>query len=170
MQWVGPILRRMDADEAAEAFAELYPAIYRHTYRRVDPRAFHPGREALAMLEHLAGTGPLTVSETARHLDRSQSATSERIDRLIERGYLDRIPDERDRRRHLVWLTEAGHALIRDERNVLSRELVRRAMERLSAADRRALIAEVSKLVAACRDDAISAPLRADKRHANEQP
>ncbi len=148
------ILPDMDATEAAHAFTELYPAVYRHTYRRRDPRAFHPGREALAMLEHLADTGPLTVTEAARHLDRSQSATSERIERLIERGLLARIPDERDRRRHLVWLTEAGLALHREEREVLSRELVQGALERMKPADRNQLIHTMRSLVAACREHA----------------
>jgi DNA-binding MarR family transcriptional regulator len=139
----------MDARQTADRFAELYTAIYRHTYRRRDPREQRISGESLAMLQHLRDSGPLTVSEAARHFDRSQAAISERIERLIERGLVTRVPDERDRRRHLIWLSEAGEELLSLEREVLSSELLVRATKLMSVADRKALIEGMRALIAA---------------------
>jgi len=130
----------MDAREAAREFADLYSTIYGLLYRRRDPRAWRPSGETLAMLQHLRDSGPLTVTEAARHFDRSQAAISERIEGLVERGLLDRIQDERDRRRHFVWLTEAGEELLRSEFEVLSSESLTGALQRLPPEERESLI------------------------------
>jgi len=137
----------MDIERATDELLELYPAAYLRLYRRVDPRAYRPRPETLALLEHLSSTGPLTIAEAARHFDRSQSATSEIVGRLIARGLLDRIEDARNRRRHLIWLTAAGREIVARERQVLSRELVERAMSRMSAADRERLVRGMRALV-----------------------
>ncbi len=141
----------MDAQEVSQTFCELFPAVYRHMYRRRDPRGYRPSGETLAMLQHLADSGPLTIGEAARHFDRSQASVSERVERLIGRGLLARIPDERDRRRHFVWLTETGQELLRTEREVLSGDLVGRAVQRMTDADRDALITGMRALLAASR-------------------
>jgi len=60
------------------------------------------------VLHHLSLTGPLTVTEAARHLGRAQSVMSEMIDHLEAKGFLARHRDTRDKRRTLVWLTAAG--------------------------------------------------------------
>jgi DNA-binding MarR family transcriptional regulator len=130
----------MDVERAVAEFLELYPAAYLRLYRRVDPRVYRPRPETLALLEHLSSTGPLTIAEAARHFDRSQSATSEIVARLLARGLLDRVEDARNRRRHLIWLTAAGREIVMRERQVLSRELVERAMSRMTAADRERLV------------------------------
>jgi DNA-binding MarR family transcriptional regulator len=137
----------MDVERAVAEFLELYPAAYLRFYRRRNPRAYRPRPETLALLEHLASTGPLTVEEAARHFDRSQSSTSEIVTRLIARGFVDRIADVRNRRRHLIWLTEKGREIVALERQVLSRELVERAMSRLSSADREKLVRGLQALV-----------------------
>jgi DNA-binding MarR family transcriptional regulator len=139
----------MDANQTADMFADLYTSIYRHTYRRRDPRETRVSGETLAMLQHLRDSGPLTVTEAASHFDRSQAAISERIERLIERGLVTRVSDERDRRRHLIWLSEAGEELLSLEREVLSSELLLRATKRMSVADREALIEGLRAFIAA---------------------
>lgn len=144
----------MNAHQAALRFTAQFPAVFRHTYRRRDPRDPRVHPESIAMLQHLADTGPLTVAETARHLDRSQSATSERIRRLMRRGLLDSVPDRRDRRRHLVWLTEAGLDALRAEREVLSLDLVERALVRLAPEHRQQLIQSMDALLDALRASA----------------
>lgn len=144
----------MDGTETATVFAELYPEVYRRMYRRRDPRKPRPSGEALAMLQHLRDSGPLTVTEAARHFDRSQAAISERVERMIGRGLLARIEDERDRRRHFLWLTRKGEDLLRAESQVLSTDLVRRATARMDAADRVALIRGMRALLDASREDA----------------
>jgi len=144
-----PILASMDANEAAEELGRLYPEVFHRLYRRRDPRAWCPSPETLALLRHLAGTGPLTVMEAARHFDRSQAAISERFERLMKRGLLERMQDERDRRQHLVWLTEQGLACVAEESRVLSDELLAGATSRMSAEDRETLIHGLHALIAA---------------------
>jgi DNA-binding MarR family transcriptional regulator len=144
----------MDASAAAKALDELYPLVYSAFYRRRDPRAFHPGPEALAILEHLLAAGPLTVQEAARHFDRSQSAMSERLQRLIERGLIERLADERDRRRHLHWLARAGEELVKSERAILDRSRLARVFERVPERQRIALVQGLRALLDAVPGDA----------------
>ena len=92
------ILSGMEPKGAAREVAELYQECYLRLYQRLDPRAWRASQEALMMLQHLATTGPLTVTEAARHFDRSQASVSELVARLIRRGLLARMADERDRR------------------------------------------------------------------------
>ena len=72
----------------------MFPETYRCFYRRQDPRKWRPSPETIAVLEHLAVSGPLTVTEAARHFDRSQSAMSEMFDRIIALDLLKRMAVE----------------------------------------------------------------------------
>lgn len=63
----------MNSKYAASRFLLLYQDIYHHLhfYWDKDERALSP--EAIAVMNHLALCGPLTVSEAVRHFDRAQS-------------------------------------------------------------------------------------------------
>ncbi|MCA8954386.1 MAG: winged helix-turn-helix transcriptional regulator [Planctomycetes bacterium] len=102
-------------------FEAAFHAVFLALHRRERAGERGPGAEAWAVLEHLAATGPLTITEAARHFRRSQSATSEIVARLRRRGLLRTFADERDRRRSLVWLTERGLAQLDKSRRVLDR-------------------------------------------------
>lgn len=154
----------MDAKRAASEFGRLYADVYRHLHRRRDPRAHRPSGETLALLQHLRDTGPLTVTEAARHFDRSQSAMSERMERMLERGLLARLRDERDRRRHLLWLTPDAERLLREETEVLSSELLGRAAQRMNKADRQALVRGMRGLLDAAKREARAASVRRGDR------
>jgi DNA-binding MarR family transcriptional regulator len=134
------------SDEAATAFGELFPAVYLRFHRRDGKRAELPGASR-AVLQHLAGAGPLTIGELAAHVDRAQSVASE-IARHLERdGLLERIKDPRDRRRTLVWLTDAGTAALAHDRDVLSRDRVAAAMAHMTKSERAGLIAGMTALI-----------------------
>ena len=137
----------MQPEEAAERFAELFHAVFLrfHDRRLAHERPLSP--EALSILEHLSRTGPLTVTEAARHFDRSQAAISEILARLQRRGLVVRYPDERDRRRHLVWLSEAGLAAWRESQRVLSEAALADAFAALSGARRDALLRGLRSLL-----------------------
>ncbi|MHC4512089.1 MAG: MarR family winged helix-turn-helix transcriptional regulator [Planctomycetota bacterium] len=137
----------MDAEDAADRFAALFPDVYRRFHRRVHHAEYQLTSESLAIVQHLADSGPLTVTEAARHMDRSQAAMSELFARLVSRGLLARMPDERDRRRVLVWLTEAGREALASARSVLSPDLLAPAFERVAPADRASLIENMQALV-----------------------
>ncbi len=136
----------MKSDDAAIAFGELFPAVYLTFHRRDGKRAQLPGASR-AVLQHLAGAGPLTIGELAAHLDRSQSVASEIVDHLERDDLLERIRDPRDRRRTLVWLTDAGRELLERDRDVLSRELVAGAMAGMTEPERAGLLAGMAALL-----------------------
>jgi DNA-binding MarR family transcriptional regulator len=139
-----------DADEGAlaEAYSRLFPLVYAAFHRRDDK-----GRElsgaSRAVLLHLAQSGPITVSDCAKHFQRSQSATSELILKLEENELVAGMQDPDDRRRTLVWLTETGRARLIEEQQVLSPQLLSRALSQLSPETRAQLIDSTRALITA---------------------
>jgi DNA-binding MarR family transcriptional regulator len=151
----------MDDPEAdAHEFAQLFPAIYLCFHRRTGKRGVLTAQSA-AVLSHLMLTGPLTVTEAARHMNRAQSVMSEIVKGLERKGLLGRMKDERDRRKTLVWLTPAGHVQMAKEREVLAVDLLQRAMARLGAAERRQLLRGMRALVRTVEE---SNPRKENKR------
>src|SRR5271170_1968429 len=57
--------------------------------------------------------GPIRISELNRHVLLSQPALSRMVDRLAERGFIERKPDPADGRGVLLSLTGAGLAMQR---------------------------------------------------------
>ena len=123
----------------AATYAELFPAVYLRLHRR-DGKQRDLSAASRGVLQHLTLTGPLTIGELSTHLDRAQSATSEIVDHLEADGLLERMRDPRDKRRVLVWLTEEGHMRLAHDRQVLSLELLERAIAALAPNEREALI------------------------------
>jgi DNA-binding MarR family transcriptional regulator len=128
----------LTAEQAAERVARLLPEVYRryHWANRVQGGDLPVTHRALEVLQHLSASGPLTVGELAVHLGLRRNSVSELLQRLEGKGLVARIRDERDERRVLVWLTEAG-------RNVVSRigrpaapDLIAQTMASLSKEDR----------------------------------
>ena len=134
----------------SETYAELFPAVYVRFHRRDGKRRELSG-PSRAVLHHLAIAGPLTVGECARHFDRAQSVVSDIVTHLERDGWIGRIRDERDRRRTLVWLTEAGRARLLEEQEVLSKSALERAFARMTAKERAQLLAGTRALIRAAR-------------------
>jgi DNA-binding MarR family transcriptional regulator len=130
----------------AQRFGQLFPAVYLRFHRRDGKRSELPGASR-AVLQHLTLSGPLTVGEMARHLSRAQSVVSEIVEHLERDGWLERMRDPKDKRRSLVWLSEQGLAKLEREREVLSAELLAKAMARMTAADRSALLRGMQALI-----------------------
>jgi len=133
---------------AADDFCEAFPATFLAFHRR-DGRRSELTNASRAVLQHLAVTGPVSIGEAARHLDRTQSVVSEIVTQLEGHGLLEREPDPANRRRTLVWLTPAGFARLREDADVLDRRLVAEAMEHLDQATRRGLIDGLDALLRA---------------------
>lgn len=130
----------------AQRFGELFPAVYLRFHRRDGKRSELPGASR-AVLTHLTLSGPLTVGEMAKHLSRAQSVVSEIVEHLERDGWLERQRDPQDKRRTLVWLSQQGLSLLEREREVLSSELLQKAMARMTPADRAALLRGMQALV-----------------------
>jgi len=138
--------RVSDERERAERFAALFRAVYLTFHRRDGPRGQLPGASR-AVLEHMALAGPLTIGEVAAHLSRAQSVVSEIVGHLTEQGLLERESDPDDRRRTLIWLTPAGHEMLRQDREVLGLDLLARAFARMPPGAADALIDGLGALV-----------------------
>jgi DNA-binding MarR family transcriptional regulator len=54
------------------------------------------------------GSRPMAMTEVADHVLISRASTTRVVDRLVERGWVDRWHDDQDRRRVLVRLTDDG--------------------------------------------------------------
>ncbi len=146
----------MESATTAQEFVDLYGQTWQHFYNRSSPRekAFTP--QGLAVLTHMAQAGPITVSEAAQHFDRSQSATSELLARLIDRGVLESRADESDRRRHLIWLTPDGQRTITEQLSPLSVEALSASLEKMPPADRADLVRLLKQLVEAATPQPIN--------------
>ena len=123
----------MDPLELSAEFTRLYQAVYARFHRRDAPKAYRISQESHGVLRHLHDSGPLTVMEAAAHFERSQSTMSELITRLEQRGLLERMTDQRDRRRTLVWLTPQGRETLVASEQVLSKALLEHAFDQLES-------------------------------------
>jgi DNA-binding MarR family transcriptional regulator len=132
--------------QAGQTFAELFGAVFLRFHRRGPKRSLWTP-QSWAVLQHLEMTGPLTVTEAARHMERSQSVMSEIVDGLVRKGLLARVRDTRDRRRTLVWLTEAGRSAMVTERQVLCPERLEHAFAQLDDDRRVDLLQALEALV-----------------------
>ena len=122
-------------------------------------RAWHRGSLSLIHLSVLAlveAEGAVSMSRIADELDVSHASATGIIDRMVERGIVERRPASDDRRVTLIHITDAGTAV--------SRELLARRRDQL-----RAVLSELS-------DDDVAAFLRgvralraARERHAQRE-
>jgi DNA-binding MarR family transcriptional regulator len=142
--------RQAPAQRDGERFADLFPEIYLRLHARKARSATRVTPQMWAILQHFAMAGPLTVTEAAAHFGRAQSVVSETVDALCEKNLLERMRDARDRRRTLVWLTDAAHVFLVKERRVLDPDRLGRAMRRLSASQRRGLLDGMEALLREC--------------------
>lgn len=62
----------------------------------------------LSALEHLQAAGPMTLGRLGERLSMSPGAVTALVDRLERKGYVERIPNPKDRRSALVRVTEVG--------------------------------------------------------------
>jgi DNA-binding MarR family transcriptional regulator len=65
--------------------------------------------------------GGTNVDDVAAVYGVSEQAASQLVDALVARGYVERVPDEEDRRRMLVGLTERGLAAAAELRDAIAR-------------------------------------------------
>lgn len=153
--------QRMDgapSDEVrvlAAEVARLYPAVYRrfHVSHQAIPGADVTPR-MLGVLHHLLAAGPLTLSELVLHLSLSKATTTELVNRLEAKDLVARMPDERDRRRVFIWLTDAGRERATMHPRVLEDDALAHALACMTPADRASLVTGLRALLAAADESA----------------
>lgn len=99
----------------------------------------------LHVMHMLEGHGELPMSRLAEMLDVSLSAATGLVDRVEERGFVERIRVPSDRRIVLVRITPAGRQMI-DDVEVLRAEIIERVLDRLDAAQLAGVAAAMTDL------------------------
>jgi DNA-binding MarR family transcriptional regulator len=89
---------------------------------------------------------PVRMGELHRHVLLSQPALSRMVDRLVERGFVERSPDPADGRGVRLWLTEAGRDLQHQIGRRHARSVARALAAELSPDELRQLATLVWKL------------------------
>ena len=160
---------KVSPKQAGQAFAGLFGAVFLRFHRR-GPKRSQWTPQSWAVLQHLEMTGPLTVTEAARHMERSQSVMSEIVDGLARKGQLARVRDARDRRRTLVWLTEEGRAAMATQRQVLCAERLEQAFAQMDDGLRVDLLRALEALVDAGGETARASSPKSDFPSPTVQP
>jgi DNA-binding MarR family transcriptional regulator len=102
------------AHQTVETFWETIPSFWhrvRAHIRRVAVEQFGISVEQFHILRHIRG-GHGSVSELAEAKNISRPAISQAVDVLVNKGFINRIPDLQDRRHIQLALTDSGNALL----------------------------------------------------------
>jgi DNA-binding MarR family transcriptional regulator len=102
----------------------------------------------LQLLHHVDDERGIPLGEVARHLGIPKSSASERVKSLERRGFLTRSRDAQDERRLSIVLTGKGIARVRRD-SVLDLVRLAAALKKISARDRKTLLAALERLTAA---------------------
>jgi DNA-binding MarR family transcriptional regulator len=119
-------------ESIADSFLLFFPLFYRKILRvasskkRVNP--INTQFQALAIVMH---SGNLQTSEIGRRLGISSPNMTPLIDRLIEKGYAERLSDSKDRRVIKIGISEKGRRFVAGRRR-LARNEIKRNLSTLS--------------------------------------
>jgi len=98
-----------------------------------------------SMLMVLGQTAPTTSQELSRRMDINPGTISVHVQRLVEKGLVERRQDEADRRNWWLELTEAGRTAYRETIDAAAAYTLR-FLEPLSSAEQRSLHAALLKV------------------------
>ena len=141
----------MSIRDAVGEVLTLYPQIYFacHTRHVRDPDSQRLlSRHQASILDHLDEIDPTTVNDLSRHMGVTPATMSLAIDRLEDKGYVQRARDPGDRRRVLLRVTPAG-VRVREAKSVLDPVRVEAVLAQLSPADRESALRGLALLARA---------------------
>ncbi len=118
---------RKKREEIADQFMSTFPPFFRMVMRDssgTSTRRFDPSRMVLgAILAH----GQVPMSAIGAHMGISRPYMTTLVDKLIVKGYVERVEDPYDRRIVNVTITKAGrqafHEFMRSQREIMVRNL-----------------------------------------------
>lgn len=134
----GPASSFADSWEQTGSLLALREAINRgNRLRHVLARRAGLSESDLVAMEHLMAE-PLGPGDLARILDVTTAASTGLVDRLVQRGHVQRHPHELDRRRTQVEVTPSGREEVLTHLLPMFRELDR--LDRSFTAEERAVV------------------------------
>jgi DNA-binding MarR family transcriptional regulator len=142
-----------------EEVVELMPAIGRGLYATLmdDPEIKGLTLPQVKALIYLYNNGERSMSELTLGLAVSMPSASELVDRLIDRGLVEKATDPVDRRRVLIGLTDPAIAYGRRIHD-LRRAQARDALDRMPEEDQVCFLRSMRALVAALEPGAVTCP------------
>jgi DNA-binding MarR family transcriptional regulator len=129
----------------AEQFDHLYGRLWSALFKADDEDVSQHERQ---LLHHVGDEKGVPLGVVARHLGIPKSSASERVKSLERRGFLKRRRDTKDERRLSIVLTDMGVARLRRD-SVLDLVRLAAALKKVSAADKKAVLAGLERLAAA---------------------
>ncbi len=105
-----------DQNSFTDVLSEWTQMFMRRTMRDFNEfmRSWELSMPQVSTMFRLHYRGNCAVSDIAQQLDVSNAAASQMVDRLEQKGLVDRVLHETDRRVRMVQLTEQGQALLED--------------------------------------------------------
>lgn len=142
-----------------EEIVELLPDIGRGLYATLmdDPEISGLTLPQVKALIFLYDNGERSMTELAMGLAVTLPSASELVDRLIDRGLVERMTDQADRRRVLISLTDPAIAYGRRIHD-LRRAQASAALESLPEADRECFVRSIRALAGALQPGAVPYP------------
>lgn len=114
--------------------------------------------KTLILLRAVEGaSGGLRISDLARLLGVTPATASTLVDRLVERGLVDRREDPHDRRQHRCSVTPAGHGLLEHLSEGI-RVRTRRLLQLLTEPELEMLLHSIEALLRAAEREASGGP------------
>jgi MarR family transcriptional regulator, organic hydroperoxide resistance regulator len=130
-----------DAEQFDRLYGRLWSALFKGD---VDDLSQHERQ----LLHHVSDKRGIPLGIVANHLGIPKSSASERVKSLERRGLLTRRRDPDDERRLSIVLTDMGAARMRRD-SVLDLVRLAAALKKISAEDKKALLAALERLAAA---------------------
>lgn len=129
-------------------------AVAEHSRRDVERHGLGPTE--FAVLEVLHHRGPLPIGEVGERILITSGSTTYVVDKLQERGLVERRPCAHDRRVQYAGLTAAGHALMRRIFPEHAAALLR-AMQGLTLEEKQIVAALLRRLGLRAREEPVPA-------------
>ena len=130
-----------DAEQFDRLYGRLWSALFKGD---VDDLSQHERQ----LLHHVSDKRGIPLGIVANHLGIPKSSASERVKSLERRGFLTRRRDPDDERRLSIVLTDMGVARVKRD-GVLDLVRLAAALKKISAEDKKALLAALDRLAAA---------------------
>lgn len=114
---------RRSSGDVTESYGKYVSAIYRHLQILIadELAPFRIGSGQYIFLMAIAGQAGITQKALSEQLLIDKTTTAKAIAKLEAEGYVRREPDPADNRYHLLYLTEAGRAVVPRVREALDR-------------------------------------------------
>jgi DNA-binding MarR family transcriptional regulator len=135
----------MSNNSLAEQFDRLYGQVWAAFFKADATDLTQHERQ---LLHHIPVRGGVPLGTVAAHLGIPLSSASEQVKSLHRRGFVTRRRDLDDERRLSIGLTAKGAARVASD-TILDRNRLATALGQLSSAERDALLAALTRLVAA---------------------